>query len=305
MENKQRLHSYGAYGVNFGSALPLPELVATEGEADVVLHIGKVQPLPSVIDETGHGFWATRDEACHFVQGVGAFLIRKGREVIIDPAPGVEERVLRLSILGPVLTLLLHQRGSFVLHASAIEVAGQAIAFMGGPGWGKSTQAAILESRGYGIVADDATAIDMNGNGCKVIPGFPWLKLWPDAILTLGEKPESMTQLHPLLEKRGRRAAHEFSQKPLPLRRIYLLAVDSSPAIEPCNPQEALTGIMRHWKGSQFGPDLLRSSDLSSFFLQCANLANKVAVYRLKRPASLAALPEVADLVEEHLAAEE
>jgi len=207
--------------------------------------------------------------------------------------------------LGPVLTLLLHQRGSFVLHASAIEVAGQAVAFMGSSGWGKSTQAAILESRGYGMVADDTTAIDINGNGCNVIPGFPWLKLWPDAILTLGEKPESMTQLHPLLEKRGCRAAYEFSQKPLPLRRIYLLAVDSSPAVEPCNPQEALTGIMRHWKGSQFGPDLLRSSDLSSFFLQCVNLANKVAVYRLKRPASLAALPEVADLVEEHLAAEE
>ena len=302
MDKKERMYFYSVYGLNVLSSLHLPELVAGEEEADVIVHLGKVQPLPPVLNGTGTGFRATADEACHFVEGVGAFLIRKGCEVIIDPAPGVEERVLRLSILGPVLTLLLHQRGRFVLHASAVEAGGHAVAFMGGSFCGKSTQAAILESRGYGIVADDTTAIDINENGCKVIPGFPWLKLWPDTIISLGETPESMTQLHPLLEKRGRRPTREFSQKSLPLKRIYLLAVGSTPAIEPCRPQEALKAIMSHWKGAQFGPELLRSSDVSSFFLQCGNLANKVAVYRLKRPASLPALPEVADLVEEHLA---
>src|SRR5207244_3833055 len=129
--------------------------------------------------------------------------------------------------------------------------AGHAVAFMGGSGWGKSTLAALFESRGYGIVADDTTAVNVTANSCTVVPGFPWLKLWPDTIISLGERPESMVQLHPLVEKRGRRPTREFFQKSLPLRSIYLLAIDSTPAIEPCQPQQALTEIMRHWKGAQ------------------------------------------------------
>jgi hypothetical protein len=258
--------------------------------------------VPLVMNGTRTSFWATADEVWHFVKGVGAFLVRSGREVIIDPAPDVEERVLRLLILGPVLTLLLHQRGRLVLHASAIEIGGQAVGFMGGSRWGKSTQAAMLESRGYRIVADDAAAIDTTENSCTVVPGVPWLRLWPDTIVSLGDAPESMIQLHPLVEKRGRRVAHQFSEQPLPLDRIYLLSIGSAFSIEPSTPQEALTEVMRHWKGAQFGPALLRASNISSFFSQCATLAKNIPIYRLKRPASLAALSEVTDLIEEHLA---
>src|SRR3989442_4587466 len=101
---KETIYYHSAYGLNIQSDLPLPELLVGGPEADILLRLGKVQPLPPVLNGTGTGFWATADEACHFVEGVGAFLIRKGREVIIDPAVEVEERVLRLSHLGPVLT---------------------------------------------------------------------------------------------------------------------------------------------------------------------------------------------------------
>jgi ABC-type glutathione transport system ATPase component len=75
---------------------------------------------------------------------VGAFLVRGGREIMIDAVPGVDARTLRLSLLGPALALVLHQRGRFVLHASTVAVAGSAIAFLGEKGWGKSTIAAAL-----------------------------------------------------------------------------------------------------------------------------------------------------------------
>ena len=111
-----------------------------------------------------------------------------------------------------------------------------------------------------------------------------------------------LPQLHPLSEKRARRVTQEFFQKPLPLRCIYVLGQGSEPEIEPLRPQEALTEIMRHWYGARFGMELLRPLGISSFFLQSANLANKVTVCRLKRPFSLPALPDVARLVEEHIA---
>jgi hypothetical protein len=297
------VYSYIAYGLGIHSALPLPELVAGEGAADVVVRLGAVEHMPSELDSEGGRFWATAEEACRVLPKVGTFLVRGGREVIVEPAPGVEDRVLRLSLLGPVLAILLHQRGRFVLHASAVESAGGAVVFTGGSGWGKSTLAAALHARGCGLVADDVTAIAVGTNGSTVLPGFPQLKLWPEAVVSLGEAPETMPRLHPLLDKRARLAIRGFSHRVLPLKRIYLLAEGSVPGIEPLRPQEALIELVRHWYGSRFGDRLLQAGGAAvPHFLQCAALVNRVAVHRLRRPRPVRALLDVARLVEDHLA---
>jgi hypothetical protein len=135
-----------------------------------------------------------------------------------------------------------------------------------------------------------------------VFPGVPQLKLWPDAVAALGEVPEILPQLHPLFEKRARRIIRKFSQRPLDLKCIYVLAVGSVAAIEPLCPQEALRDLIRHWYGARFGMELLQPVGLPSFFLQCATLARTIPVYRLQRPPSLPTLPVTAQLVEEHLA---
>jgi hypothetical protein len=298
---KETMFSYFAYGLGIHSVLPLPELVTSEVAADVVVRLGKVERSATTLDARGCGFWATTDEACHFVEEAGAFLARGGREIIVEPAPNAEARVLRLAILGPTLGLLLHQREFFIVHASAVEVAGTAVAFMGGAGWGKSTLAAVMHGRGHGVVADDITAIDV-GTGCPMVsPGFPQLKLWPDALDSLGEVSETLPRLHPLFEKRAHRIVQEFSRSPLPLRCIYVLARGADAAIEPLPAQEALLELVRHWYGARFGMELLRPLGVASVFSQCAQLANTVPVYRLRRPPSLATLADVAGLLEVHL----
>lgn len=297
------MYSYVAYGLGIRSELPLPELVAGEAAADAVLRLGRVDRVPSELGADGSGFWATADEACRFLARVGAFLVRGGCEIIVDPAPGVEERVLRLSVLGPAFALLLHQRGRFVLHASAVESAGGAVAFTGGSGWGKSTLAAALHARGYGIVADDVTAIAVSTECPTVFPGFPQLKLWPEAVVSLGEAPETMPRLHPLFEKRARGAIRGFSHRLLPLKRIYVLAGGPLPTIELLQPHEAVIELMRHWYGSRFRDGLLRADGAAASHLQqCATLANRVPVHRLRRPPPVRALLDLASLVEDDLA---
>src|SRR5689334_9586394 len=181
--------SYSAYGLSIRSDLLLPELLPGVGaqadSGDVVVHFGQVQPLPSPLDASGFGFWAHGNDACHYVDKVGAFLVRDGREIVIDPVSGVEERLLRLSLLGPAFGLLLHQRGFLVIHGSVVERAGAAIAFLGKNGWGKSTIAAALHGKGYNLVTDDVAAIRLTGDGPTVIPGFPQVKLWPEAATLL------------------------------------------------------------------------------------------------------------------------
>jgi hypothetical protein len=297
------VYSYVAYGLSIRSELRLPELVAEEGRADVLLRIGKVRRVSLETDTEGGRFWATARDAGRFLPGVGTFLVRDGREIIVDPAPGVEERVLRLSILGPAFALLLYQRGLFVLHASAVESGGGAVVFTGGSGWGKSTLAAALHTRGCGIVADDVTAIAVDSKCLTVFPGFPQLKLWPETLVSLGEAPESLPRLHPLWEKRARRVTRGFSHKVLPLRRIYLLANGPVSTIEPLPRQEAFVVLVRHWYGSRFGDRLLQAHGAAALHLrQCAALANRVPVHRLRRPEPVRALLDLASLVEDDLA---
>jgi hypothetical protein len=293
--------SHSAYGLHIQSELPLPELVAGEEGIKVTIRFGKVEQRPLVIDGTGAGFWATAEEACHFLEGVGAFLVRGGREIIVDPESEVEERVLRLSVLGPALGLVLHQQGRFVLHASAIETANGAIAFLGGSGWGKSALAATLHARGYSIVSDDLMALDVSTGGPTVFPGFPQFKLWPEAVIALGEEPERLPQLHPLLEKRAYRVT-SFAQHSQLLKRIYVLADDLVSAIEPLRPQGAFVEFVRHWYGARFGDQLLRAGSFTSHFSQCAQLANTVTVRRVKRDRSSMQLLDVALMVEADLA---
>jgi hypothetical protein len=297
------MHQYVAYGLAIRSDLFLPELtVASEshtGWADVVVRVAAVQPLPVEVDAAGFGFWATKDEACHFVEKVGAFLVRGGREIVVDPAPGVEDRVLRLSLLGPALALILHQRGFLVLHASVVARADHAVAFLGSNGWGKSTIAASLHARGHDLVADDVAAIALHPEGPTVLPGFPQIKLWPEAVGLLGHATEELPVLHPAFEKRGWRAERGFSMTPRRLRRLYVLAVGSHPGVEPLEPREACLELMGHWYGHRFGHGLLRAERAAAHLRQCGALVAAVPMHRLYRaPGGPSALLDLAALVE-------
>jgi len=300
------MHSYLAYGLSIQSPLALPELVPgagfeTDSGADVVVRFGPVTPLPPQVDSAGFGFWATSSEACHVLEKVGAFLVRGGREIVIDAAPGVEDRLLRLSLLGPVLGLILHQRGLLVMHASVVGRGDAAIAFLGKNGWGKSTIAAAMYAKGYDLVTDDVAAILIGPDGASVVPGFPQVKLWPEAATLLGEAPERLPVLHPGFDKRGWRAARGFSLEPRRLERIYVLATAPAPGIERVQPREACFELLGHWYGHRFGGGLLQNGSAALHLRQCAALAALVSMHRLGRSGGSSTLLRLADLVDADL----
>ena len=127
-------------------------------------------------------------------------------------------------------------------------------------------------------MADDLTALRISTGCSTVLPGFPQLKLWPEAAASLGRVPAALSQLHPEFVKRACGARQGFSHRPLPLRRIYLLAEGPGPVTAPLRPQEALIGLMPHWYGFRFGDPLLQVGDAAvRHFRQCAALANSVS----------------------------
>ncbi len=268
----------------------------------MTIRLGTVDCLPADPNRQGSCLKATPEEVCLAWEGVGTFSMRSGREVVIAPAPSVEDRVLRLFILGPALATILHQRGLLVLHASAAAVRGRGVVFLGWHGWGKSTIAATLHARGHGVVADDVVAVSFDNTGqATILSGFPQLKLWPDVVASLGDLPADLPLLHPLIDKRARRASERFMQGPLPLAHIFVLAERDSPVpdVVRLRPQDAFVELVRH---SYVARLLERTGAASVHFLQCTRLVNYVPIARLERGRSLPNLPRLARLVEEEVA---
>lgn len=291
------MYSYSVCGLGIRSAVLLPELVETNVEADVVIQLGKVDTVPADASYNEVSFFANRDEVCLFWKGIGAFLIRGGNEIIVDPDPKVGQQVLRLFLLGRVLGTLLHQRGLLVLHASAVATNGSAIAFMGGKGWGKSTLAGAMYEEGHSIVADDVVAIRVDSSGiASVFPGFPQLKLWPEAAAFLGHRVDALPRLHPEFEKRARATARGFSAAPLPLKAIYVLDEGDRLEVTTLGPMEAFLELVRH----SYAAKLLEATGTAEqHFRHCDELVRSVAIHRLKRTSSLTELPDVAKFLRE------
>jgi hypothetical protein len=290
--------SYLAYDMGIRAAMPLPELASGERteEGDVRIGFGRVgEPPPEILGKDWGRFSPAPHEDCLFWKGVGSFLVRGGHEVVVDPSPELDEKTLRLFVLGPVLAVLLHQRGRLLLHASAVSLGGEAVLFLGGAGWGKSTTAAALHARGHGLLTDDVAVLRVEKSHPALLPGFPQLKLWPEALVSLGDDPEKLPRCNPRFEKRARRAAHEFSPDPLPIKRIYVLDEGSAPGVSPLRPREALAELVRHTYGSM-------GVGTTSHFLDCASVASTVSVGSLKRQKSLSQLPELARLIEDDMA---
>jgi hypothetical protein len=175
---------YSLFGMRVRSELPLPELfpASGSGEPDVIIRLGAIDepPSPGIVEVVEDGLLFAIEEA-------GRYRVVNGREIVIDPIPGIPDRNVRLYLLGSVFGALLHQRGLLPLHANAVQIDGKAVAFMGESGSGKSTLAAWFHDLGFPIIADDVCVVRFDGGGrALALPGLPRLRLWQEALEATG-----------------------------------------------------------------------------------------------------------------------
>jgi hypothetical protein len=301
--------SYKAYGLGIHAYCRLPELKAEATQADVTIRLalpGEQMPaidqFPAPTSKTQRPFLRpSADEICLLWDQVACCSIRQGREIVVRPLPGAVDELLRLHLLGSAIGVLLHQRGLFPLHASAVEVDGQAILFMGQWGAGKSTMAAVMHQRGHQLLADDVAALTVRTNGIQVLPAFPQLKLWPTSIESLGALAEVLPKVHPEFDKRSLLVTPLFPQIPLPLCCIFMLEYGDLSVIQSALPTEALFALLSNWYMARFGEAFATSVERNTIFHLCANLLRQIPVLLMQRTPMLADLPQHAQLVEDYL----
>lgn len=271
--------------------------------------------------------WALPDGApwTDFHRELGGYLLRfpgmadfhvsaDAKRVICHPVHGTSDAVVQHLYLNQVLPLSLSKQGRLVFHASAVEVDGGAIAFVGVSGRGKSTLAASFAIEGYRFLTDDGLVVEPAGHGHVALPSHPSIRLWEDseeALIAPG------TAIAPAVEytSKARFLAGDklgFCDVPRPLRRVYFLGDSGAPDVGLRRLSGAggasdiefrrLSGAdaMIEWVKHSFLLDIEEKPRLASHFDQVAKLANEPIHFALDYPRSYDELPRVRAAIVEH-----
>lgn len=291
---------YRAYDLILASDLPIPELQPAEGEADVRIEV-RVPETRRFRESPAISCTSASPSRVHLRWGgVGDLWIEEGRRIAVIPAFKADPESLRLFILGAGLGVLLHQRGLLVLHASGVAIDGAVVGFTGAKGWGKSTTAASLQQRGHALVSDELLVVRFDAqNQPLVIPGPAQMRLWSDALISIGGDPRSAVRVRTGIDKFNIDALN-VAPREYPLRCIYLLDVGAEFSVEPLLlPSDAFFGVIPHLYVYRFGTSYLQSTGAARTFLQLSLLLRAITVKRLLRQRDLGQLPNLAQLVEQ------
>ena len=193
---------YELHGLRVASVVPLGVPESDQTKVDLELHRGAAAAVPAapppgeVIREftwgEGNGVACSRDEDGYLLRFYSTCDFRLDsalRAVEIRPDPELDPGLLAPLLEGPVLSTILALEGECVLHASAVEVGGRALAFIGGSGRGKSTLAALICLGGASLVSDDVLRVDLSGEEARCFPGGRRTRLRSNAAALLDSLP--------------------------------------------------------------------------------------------------------------------
>ena len=199
--------------------------------------------------------------------------------------------------LGVIFSYWLEKRGIRALHAAAVNLNGQAVAFLSTNSGGKSSLAATLVQMGYPLLSDDILGIQKDGDRFIAHPSFPQLRMWPDAAQHFVGSYEDLELAHPAYDKR-RVPVHRlggFCDKGVPLARVYLPErhenMDSHDIqIERIPPVLAVMDFSAY----AFAESYLAATDLQAErFRFSAALTQAVPIYKLIYPSGFPRLRHV------------
>lgn len=235
--------------------------------------------------------------------GVGEFLVSaRGHQIRARRFDEASRESFEVYLLGQALSFALVKCGLEPLHATTVVVNGEAVAFLGESGFGKSTLAACFLAAGYAILTDDLLILEKDGKkGDGVFhayPGPPRIKLYPQlarrflGTASAGVAMNSASQklvlpLGPAL----------VSPAPIPLRALYVLgAPRTSPRRQPIcistlSSRESFLELVKN----TFNYRVVNPDRLQRQFKQTAQVVEAMAVKRVSYPRILAQIAAVRD----------
>ncbi|MEL7444663.1 MAG: hypothetical protein AAGK02_02485 [Pseudomonadota bacterium] len=241
------------------------------------------------------------DEKALFYRTQTGFLVRFPDEVDFEiegvgdrvtawPVPEAKPDLAENLFNNAISPILGNHRGGLFLHGSAVEIGGNAIAFLGMSRSGKTTLAASFAKAGHPCLTEDVIELVERDGTYWLQPKPKVLRLFRDsADFLLGEQPhwedEDEKQRVDVAD------ALPFSDEARPLTRLFILANNEPDEVllPHLGAQSALTELMPH----SFILDVEDKARLSAHFSRLAQLAQRIPSHSLDYRREYAELPRV------------
>jgi len=297
------IYLYSAFGLCIKSEIELRELMPEPDANKIVdLHIRKANVIPELkaLGEVPPSMDFENPDGVFMIwPGAAAIRIKDLSNIYIQGYPGVSERYMAFPLLGPVMGWILHQRGSLVLHSSAVRLDGHSIAFLGDKRAGKSTTAAAFIKNGADLITDDLLVINMKNSQQPMIqPSFAQIKLNEDASHRV-DIPDSdaLPLVIPNFPKRQYRLKSMVTQD-VPCGAFFIIRREGeTPKIEWADAGSGFQHLMRYSYNVRFYTAPISTQKRERHFKQCVELANSSKIGILSIPQGINELEETVQVV--------
>ncbi|NJN24070.1 MAG: hypothetical protein HC810_06340 [Acaryochloridaceae cyanobacterium RL_2_7] len=158
-----------------------------------------------------------------------------------------------------------------------------------------------LHAKGYDFITDDVLSIDVHHQPPIVTPSYPEVRLCADTVETMGhifELHDSEIESHWKEEKLVESRVAEGCP---PLLCLYILDVGDRHEITTLPLQHAFLELSHHSRAIRAINTLDVKGLRAAHFQQCMKLVQSVPVFKLKRRRSLEEMPQVVELIENHV----
>lgn len=300
------MHSYRAFSLGIHSDLtisPLQVISHAEDYGDVVrVRLGAVSeeglsnPLAMGLcyQIKADAFWLN-------VPNMGRFLVTDGKEIVIEPQQGIDDKSLSAFLLGPCMAALLIQRNVFLLQATALGRGHQGFAILGRAQTGKSTLAHALVKRGYTFLSDNLGIINPQ---LELIPSFPTLYLWQKNRWYHQFARQRREWLRPGIKKYAVAMDRHFQASSLPLTTLFIVNPDKQTR-ETRTTQltggEKIRYLQKHIANDAYVIGLEKQA---LYFQYCAKIAANVNLILIDLPIQRQKDQRIIDLIESNWSVE-
>lgn len=278
---------YRVFGLNVQSQILCHELIELDERErafiDVNVELGQVNMEIQEQIESGRSSHFDSLNMWFHIPKVATYWVTDGNRIVIEVDPEAHLDEIKQFLLGSCLGMIMLQQDTIAIHGGSVVINNQGLLITGDRGAGKSTLTSALRLKGYQLVADDVSALDVSE--LLIQPAYPQQKVCEDMMDQLGYDKSKYKSID--IDQKVKYlipTKNQFKSEPVRLQGIIELVC--SDEVDDIKVEEL--------KGSQKLMTLYRniyriemkiiSGVNPNFFKQCVELSKGIPVYRITRP---------------------